>query len=120
MRLIGVTQQLAGVRRKTYGRVVLYEDEHSKMVLEHLGLFIKVKNTNVQKRGGSYNPWGLINRYIRYRISRIIGYTAVAPMTFVFFLCLILSKSIGNHRDSFSLVPATCRYVQDPISLVGC
>jgi hypothetical protein len=53
LRLIGITQQLAGVmRRKTYGRVVLYEDKRSKMVLEHLGVFIKVKNTNVQKKGG--------------------------------------------------------------------
>ena len=54
------------MRRKTYGCVVLYEDKHSKMTFEHLGVFIKVKNTNVQKRcgGGSYNPWGLINRDI--------------------------------------------------------
>jgi len=53
LRLIGVTQQLAGdMRRKTNGRVVLYEDKHSKMAFEHLGVFIKVKNTNVQKRGG--------------------------------------------------------------------
>ena len=58
MRLIGVTQQLAGVmRRKTYGCVVLYEDKHSKMAFKHLGVFIKVKNTNVQKRGGA---WGLL------------------------------------------------------------
>ena len=58
--LIGVTQQLAGgMRRKTYGCVVLYEDKHSKIVLEHLGVFIKVKNTNVQKRGGLIIRGGL-------------------------------------------------------------
>ena len=34
--------------------------------------------------------------------SWIIGYTAVAPLTFVFFQCLTLSKSIGNHIDSVS------------------
>ena len=52
LRLIGITKQLAGViRRKPYWHIVLYEDKHSKMAFGHLGVFIKVKNTN-QKGGG--------------------------------------------------------------------
>ena len=55
-----------------------------------------------------------------HRVHRSIGCTAVTPLTFAFSRYLTLSKSIGNHKDSFSLVPATCGYVQDPITLAGC
>jgi hypothetical protein len=34
------------------GIVVLEEEKHSKMGLEHLGALNKVKNTNVKKWGG--------------------------------------------------------------------
>jgi hypothetical protein len=47
------------MRRKTYGRVVLYEDKHSKMVLEYLGGDYQGEKHKCTERGGLIVGGGL-------------------------------------------------------------